>query len=110
MFLLMLFFFKQQTAYEMRISDWSSDVCSSDLPVVARGLMWEQGLPAMRATRSFINRAACFASKLCSHMTLLPHKNSSPPEDQCLRRITLPIEYPAPNELSTATEPMGKSS
>src|SRR3546814_7702933 len=30
------FFFKQKTAYEMRISDWSSDVCSSDL-VGARG-------------------------------------------------------------------------
>src|SRR3546814_2514638 len=28
------FFFKQKTAYEMRISDWSSDVCSSDLIVV----------------------------------------------------------------------------
>src|SRR3546814_9995146 len=27
-----VFFFKQKTAYEMRISDWSSDVCSSDLP------------------------------------------------------------------------------
>src|SRR3546814_9537577 len=27
-----LFCFKQKTAYEMRISDWSSDVCSSDLP------------------------------------------------------------------------------
>src|SRR3546814_10073244 len=27
----MLFFFKQKTAYELRISDWSSDVCSSDL-------------------------------------------------------------------------------
>src|SRR3546814_1211062 len=27
-----LFFFKQKTAYELRISDWSSDVCSSDLP------------------------------------------------------------------------------
>src|SRR3546814_2026146 len=26
-----MFFFKQKTAYEMRISDWSSDVCSSDL-------------------------------------------------------------------------------
>src|SRR3546814_3767216 len=26
------FFFKQKTAYELRISDWSSDVCSSDLP------------------------------------------------------------------------------
>src|SRR3546814_7648194 len=29
------FFFKQKTAYEMRISDWSSDVCSSDLHAVA---------------------------------------------------------------------------
>src|SRR3546814_10162178 len=29
------FFFKQKTAYEMRISDWSSDVCSSDLPIGA---------------------------------------------------------------------------
>src|SRR3546814_623161 len=29
----MVFFFKQKTAYEMRISDWSSDVCSSDLGV-----------------------------------------------------------------------------
>src|SRR3546814_2655861 len=28
---LIIFFFKQKTAYEMRISDWSSDVCSSDL-------------------------------------------------------------------------------
>src|SRR3546814_5562577 len=28
------FFFKQKTAYEMRISDWSSDVCSSDLSVI----------------------------------------------------------------------------
>src|SRR3546814_1145861 len=31
------FFFKQKTAYEMRISDWSSDVCSSDLPAVFSG-------------------------------------------------------------------------
>src|SRR3546814_2795486 len=30
------FFFKQKTAYEMRISDWSSDVCSSDLCLLAR--------------------------------------------------------------------------
>src|SRR3546814_10598750 len=34
-----VFFFKQKTAYEVRISDWSSDVCSSDLPYrrTARG-------------------------------------------------------------------------
>src|SRR3546814_4273868 len=30
------FFFKQKTAYEVRISDWSSDVCASDLPWVLR--------------------------------------------------------------------------
>src|SRR3546814_16987835 len=34
MFFCFVFFFKQKTAYEMRISDWSSDVCSSDLDVV----------------------------------------------------------------------------
>src|SRR3546814_10011082 len=32
------FFFKQKTAYEMRISDWSSDVCSSDLSAGFSGL------------------------------------------------------------------------
>src|SRR3546814_9199762 len=31
LFVIIFFFFKQKTAYEMRISDWSSDVCSSDL-------------------------------------------------------------------------------
>src|SRR3546814_6844858 len=31
------FFFKQKTAYEMRISDWSSDVCSSDLMILFDG-------------------------------------------------------------------------
>src|SRR3546814_2403230 len=40
------FFVKQKTAYEMRISDWSSDVCSSDLH--AGGLLapWQEGTPA----------------------------------------------------------------
>src|SRR3546814_10588409 len=33
---LFFFFFKQKTAYEMRISDWSSDVCSSDLLIAIR--------------------------------------------------------------------------
>src|SRR3546814_3591849 len=32
------FFFKQKTAYEMRISDWSSDVCSSDLNATPLGI------------------------------------------------------------------------
>src|SRR3546814_1490632 len=36
--LFFFFFFKQKTAYEMRISDWSSDVCSSDLGASLRQL------------------------------------------------------------------------
>src|SRR3546814_374423 len=39
--MLFFFFFKQKTAYEMRISDWSSDVCSSDLAtaIIAAGIL-----------------------------------------------------------------------
>src|SRR3546814_1274952 len=36
------FFFKQKTAYEMRISDWSSDVCSSDLEKISDALPIEE--------------------------------------------------------------------
>src|SRR3546814_2351465 len=40
--LLLFFFFKQKTAYEMRISDWSSDVCSSDLYALSLHLDLEE--------------------------------------------------------------------
>src|SRR3546814_4305564 len=40
---LMIFFFKQKTAYEMRISDWSSDVCSSDLAQLIDAFGGENG-------------------------------------------------------------------
>src|SRR3546814_1563047 len=56
-----LFFFKQKTAYEMRISDWSSDVCSSDLC-----RWWQlppgehQGHPPFRS-RSIIDRTGLHA-------------------------------------------------
>src|SRR3546814_6121248 len=44
---LILFFFKQKTAYEMRISDWSSDVCSSDLRYAApHGARGAEAAPA----------------------------------------------------------------
>src|SRR3546814_5925538 len=43
--ILCFFFFKQKTAYEMRISDWSSDVCSSDLHAsAAASTSWRHGL------------------------------------------------------------------
>src|SRR3546814_6722776 len=45
MFVVCFFFFKQKTAYEMRISDWSSDVCSSDLNPASAYLEWQYRLP-----------------------------------------------------------------
>src|SRR3546814_1308264 len=50
----MFFFFKQKTAYEMRISDWSSDVCSSDL----KGNKPRSGLCFRPLTRLAIGRFA----------------------------------------------------
>src|SRR3546814_3362137 len=40
------FFFKQNTAYEMRISDWSSDVCSSDL-IIDREVQSDAAIPEL---------------------------------------------------------------
>src|SRR3546814_10366578 len=52
-FFFYFFFFKQKTAYEMRISDWSSDVCSSDLFPRQSGTL---------SQHSF-GRAACLKSR-----------------------------------------------
>src|SRR3546814_4167804 len=43
------FFFKQKTAYEMRISDWSSDVCSSDLTETLCHSVFSRGSPVARS-------------------------------------------------------------
>src|SRR3546814_4264026 len=48
LFQLFFFFFKQKTAYEMRISDWSSDVCSSDLDRVKIGGAQDHGGEVLR--------------------------------------------------------------
>src|SRR3546814_14363912 len=50
-FIFSFFFFKQKTAYEMRISDWSSDVCSSDLHLKINGDF--QYVDATAENRSF---------------------------------------------------------
>src|SRR3546814_18316089 len=62
--MLLFFFFKQKTAYEMRISDWSSDVCSSDLGGL-RGefsgtLRWEvfAQYAKTKRTQDFVNDVA----------------------------------------------------
>src|SRR3546814_4364995 len=84
------FFFKQKTAYEMRISDWSSDVCSSDLlatdfweifivdpmhrPVGTCQLSWILRAPrsvaisdAMKREQTQIGRASC-RERVCQYV------------------------------------------
>src|SRR3546814_6635205 len=59
--ILFVFFFKQKTAYEMRISDWSSDVCSSDLSDIHLG----PNTPATaRAFHQFLDKACAQADAL----------------------------------------------
>src|SRR3546814_12880511 len=58
-----IFLFKQKTAYEMRISDWSSDVCSSDLP--AAGLATTTAIRGpwpRRSQRSWVCLASCWSA------------------------------------------------
>src|SRR3546814_5824522 len=66
-------FFNQKTAYEMRISDWSSDVCSSDLRIVAE-IHYTNTDPAyagmMRLT--FTIEQAKAGSKVALHATGMP--------------------------------------
>src|SRR3546814_7669584 len=48
-----VFCFKQKTAYERRISDWSSDVCSSDLFLRTEGMSYLEEIRAQIANRDF---------------------------------------------------------
>src|SRR3546814_16127212 len=57
-----VFFFKQKTAYEMRISDWSSDVCSSDLAAAGKAGTDRQcsgRMPALSWARHCLLRPFC---------------------------------------------------
>src|SRR3546814_9554295 len=72
MFCFFFFFFKQKTAYEMRISDWSSDVCSSDLEgalAAAAGPQDAEETPWRQLQRHRVQRAhAPFARVLLAHL------------------------------------------
>src|SRR3546814_17460474 len=66
--------FKQKTAYEMRISDWSSDVCSSDLVTTIEGLGTPERLHPMQA--AFVDHDGfqcgyCTPGQICSSVAML---------------------------------------
>src|SRR3546814_2277331 len=67
------FFFKQKTAYEMRISDWSSDVCSSDLFVI-NGVARELAQPNTWSNQQMAKRRRGHPQQrnVTIHMTKIP--------------------------------------
>src|SRR3546814_6681683 len=71
------FFFKQKTAYELRISDWSSDVCSSDLSG-ALGAVRVACSAAPTPSSAFINPALLAASRSEKSSTTLKRSSSQP--------------------------------
>src|SRR3546814_5639074 len=66
----LFFFFKQKTAYEMRISDWSSDVCSSDLLVVKN--TGEQAFDSLKLDLVMFDRGGVVAKRLAVQAGTLP--------------------------------------
>src|SRR3546814_20646867 len=75
---LILFFFKQKTAYEVRISDWSSDVCSSDLiefvPVVARAAVTPVERARVVDVQAVVRPAADHAGVRFAHRVVGDHR------------------------------------
>src|SRR3546814_6566541 len=78
--LFLFFFFKQKTAYEMRISDWSSDVCSSDLEDtknVDAFSCWRNGQPfVFLNTFKSAERSRFDAAHELAHLVL--HRHGGP--------------------------------
>src|SRR3546814_51127 len=68
------FFFKQKTAYEMRISDWSSDVCSSDL--VDRGQRVDDEIAELGVLLQFLTRGQIDLLEII--LDLLDHLDDAP--------------------------------
>src|SRR3546814_5276263 len=86
-----VFFFKQKTAYEMRISDWSSDVCSSDLP--ARPQIPERrehiGIPLLTRCIGVVSRLRMFISDVRAQPDKRSEEHTS--ELQSLMRISYAV-------------------
>src|SRR3546814_10812546 len=72
------FFFKQKTAYEMRISDWSSDVCSSDLGCGATFCSKPRAETARYSSRPFHCRRCLISASFRPRSATTPPSCASP--------------------------------
>src|SRR3546814_7572706 len=91
----LFFFFKQKTAYEMRISDWSSDVCSSDLvtkktATIAMAMIDSsplQGSCSRKANKASEESASTTSAKPCTLSTRIMWMAVSPNTRSEERRV-----------------------
>src|SRR3546814_18322250 len=96
------FFFKQKTAYEMRISDWSSDVCSSDLATLPKSIE-KEALTLEEAAQLIDARAAAAPAKKGRKAAAKKPAEKKPPAKKkaALQKVaatyaTISATYPSP--------------
>src|SRR3546814_8552445 len=97
--LYMFFFFKPKTAYEMRISDWSSDVCSSDLPRVGQGHpRFRRAVPlaVIPVDRHLHHAVARLRGRCAGHLSVRPAGIDRRGEGWMGRHIGRPARQQAP--------------
>src|SRR3546814_12912890 len=96
-----MFFFKHKTAYEVRISDWSSDVCSSDLLSISSGIALGRDVldsrtdPAISDFQRTANRA-----EVVVPMALVPDDTQA-----AMLARAIPVEVPAHVAVTTTRDP-----
>src|SRR3546814_4376908 len=110
---IVVFFFKQKTAYEMRISDWSSDVCSSDLLLVhvaEEGLEHEQGpdrgAVVADAARVLVQQA--LDERHIEKIDLFQQAREKPPPDRLPQRAAEPVRQRAGESHLLAVENLAR--
>src|SRR3546814_4696506 len=110
-----VFFFKQKTAYEMRISDWSSDVCSSDLLLEHALAMDDDAFERLIETGEHdpevlkkCIRAGCVSGKLVPVLCGSSYKNKG--VQQLLDAVVDYMPYPGENGgISIVDEEIGRA-
>src|SRR3546814_9725940 len=98
----MVFFFKQKTAYELRISDWSSDVCSSDLVAFVRGASEAINLVAYSHPR----KGRVLLSTLEHHSNIVPWQLAGWQVDVCPLTVDGRIDLDAAEKMLTPDHTM----
>src|SRR3546814_8017523 len=91
MVLVMFFFFKQKTAYVMRISDWSSDVCSSDLTCQRGAIARIDRGPPLRRTAGDRRRGS--SALACSRPDSIDFQNGAAPAAPVASRIGNQLDF-----------------